>query len=128
MKKRFLYVVALVISLFLSGSGRSQEKSIPPAAERAEKLTEWMKTNLQLTPEQVPTVQQINLKYANKVDEVRNSSQGKMGKMKALKKDNKAKDAELKNVFTADQFKTYQSKKEEIQKKAKEEMKERKSQ
>ena len=35
------------------------------------------------------------------------------------------KDAELKNVFTADQYNTYQAKKEELKKQVKEKMKEK---
>jgi hypothetical protein len=85
-----------------------------------------MKTNLQLTAEQAAPVQEINLKYANKMDDLRKSSQGRRAKMQTLKSDNKAKDAELKKILTADQFKTYLAKKDEIKKKFKEEMKERK--
>ena len=47
-------------------------------------------------------------------------------KMQTLKSDNKAKDAELKKILTADQFKSYLAKKDEIKKKFKEEIKERK--
>ena len=38
------------------------------AAERSAKLTEWMRINLNLTDEQLPTVRDINLKYAKKMD------------------------------------------------------------
>jgi len=126
MKKNWRFFISLIACLFLFANSYSQEKEIPPAADRAAKLTEWMKTNLQLTAEQVSPVQEINLKYANKMDDLRKSSQGRRAKMQTLKSDNKAKDAELKKILTADQFKTYLAKKEEIKKKFKEEMKERK--
>ena len=126
MKKNRIFFISFIASLFLFANCYSQEKEIPPAADRAAKLTEWMKTNLQLTAEQVSPVQEINLKYANKMDDLRKSSQGRRQKMQTLKNDNKAKDAELKKILTADQFKTYLAKKEEIKKKFKEEMKERK--
>ena len=126
MKKNRICFIALIASLSVFGNSYSQNKEIPPASDRAEKLTEWMKANLKLTAEQVAPVQEINLKYANKMDDLRKSSQGRRGKMQTLKKDNKAKDAELKKILTADQFKTYLAKKEEIKKKFKEKMKEKK--
>ncbi len=126
MKMNRRFFISLITYLFLFVNSYSQEKEIPPAPDRAAKLTEWMKTNLQLTAEQVSPVQEINLKYANKMDDLRKSSQGRRAKMQTLKSDNKAKDAELKKILTADQFKTYLAKKEEIKKKFKEEMKERK--
>ncbi|HEY6436360.1 MAG TPA: hypothetical protein VIY47_07200 [Ignavibacteriaceae bacterium] len=126
MKKTQRIFISLVVFFFFSANSYSQEKTIPPAADRATKLTEWMKTNLQLTTEQEAPVQEINLKYANKMDDLRKSSQGRRAKMQTLKSDSKAKDAELKKILSADQFKTYLAKKDEIKKKFKDEMKERK--
>jgi len=57
-------------------------------------------TNLQLAAKQVQPVQEINLKYANKMDDLRKSSQGRNAKLQTLKTDNKAKDAELKKILT----------------------------
>ena len=84
-----------------------------------------MKTNLQLTDDQVPKVQDINIKYANKMEEVKNNVAGKRQKLMTLKENDAAKDAELKQVFTDSQYKTYLTKKEELKKKAKEELKKR---
>jgi biopolymer transport protein ExbB/TolQ len=86
-----------------------------------------MKSNLNLTVEQVAQVHPINLKYADKMQDLYLSSQTRRQKFQALKADFNAKDAELKKIFTADQYKTYQAKKEEIKKALKDEMKERKS-
>lgn len=85
-----------------------------------------MKTNLQLTEAQIPQVKDINLKYANKSEEILNSSQGKMQKAKAAKAQEKAKDEELKQVFTEEQFKTYSAKKTELKKKLKGEARKKK--
>jgi len=81
MKKNRRFFISLIVSLFLFTISYSQEKSIPPAADRAAKLTEWMKTNLQFTTEQVALVQEINLKYADKMDDLRKSTQGRRAKM-----------------------------------------------
>ena len=85
-----------------------------PPTERAAKLTEWMKSNFQLTADQEKQAQEINLKYANKTEELRNSSGTRGQKFKKLKGYNESKDEELKKVFTAEQFKIYQAKKEEV--------------
>ncbi|HEX5025769.1 MAG TPA: hypothetical protein VFV68_10875 [Agriterribacter sp.] len=114
--------------LFIFTVGYTQEKQMAPAEECAAKLTDWMKTNLQLTAPQEPQVQQINLEYAKKTDAVKNSQARKMEKAKTLKANDQAKDAELKAVLTEDQFKTYQTQKDELKKRFKEEMKEKKQQ
>jgi len=118
--------ILLIILLITLLNSNAQDKSIPPAADRAAKLTEWMKTNLQLTDEQLPKVQDINLKYANKADEIRSMSMGKRQKLQKLKSDGQAKDGELKAVLSQDQYKIYESKKAELQKQFKEKAKERK--
>ena len=116
-----ILAIVLLIAFF---STNAQDKQIPPAADRAAKMTEWMKTNLQLTAEQEPKVQDINLKYANKADQLRNSSLGKRQKMQSLKADSNAKDQELKAVLTPSQYSSYESKKAEVKKKFKEKAKE----
>ena len=58
---------------------QEQEKEPMPPAERAAKLTEWMKNNLQLTEDQEKSVQEINHKYANKTEELRNNDGARTG-------------------------------------------------
>jgi len=41
----------------------------------------------------VALVQEINLKYADKMDDLRKSTQGRRAEMQSLKSDNNAKDA-----------------------------------
>ena len=98
-----------------------------PAGERAAKLTEWMKDNLQLTAEQETQAQQINLKYANKTEELRNSNDSKTQKLKKVKAYKESKDKELQELFTAEQYKKYQAKKEEVKDDFKAKVKEKKS-
>jgi hypothetical protein len=47
--------------------------------------------------------------------------------MQVLKDNDKAKDAELKNVLSADQYNAYQVKKDEIRKQMKEKMRDKKN-
>ena len=123
MKKTCLHLASAVVML-LSALNSSAQK-MGDAAERSAKLTEWMRINLNLTDEQLPTVRDINLRYAKKMDELKTNSLPKSEKMKQITDNDKAKDGELKNVLTASQFQTYLSKKQEIKKKFKENLKQR---
>jgi len=84
-----------------------------------------MRINLTLTDEQLPTVRDINLKYAKKMDALQTNSLPKSEKMKQITDNDRAKDKELQNVLTNSQFQTYLSKKQEIKKKFKENLKQR---
>ena len=126
MKKTIVSGVLVICMFFLIGQVGAQEKQMPPASKRAAKITEWMKTNLSLSADQEPKVQDINLKYATKVDEVKSSTDDRKKKMKTLKSNEAAKDAELKSIFTDSQYQTYLSKKDEMKKKLKEKRKEKK--
>ncbi len=125
MKIYIINAISITSLLMLSVVSMAQEGSSKTPAERAAKLTEWMKTNLSLTEVQLPQIEGINLKYANKMEELKNSSAGKRQKFKTLQANDSAKDAGLKAVLNSDQFKTYESKKEELKEKLKEEAKKR---
>ena len=126
MKRILVNSFLLTGLLFLVNITYAQKKTSNPV-ERADKLTEWMKTNLQLNDDQVTQVQNINLKYANKTQGLQTQSMSRKDKMQTLKENDKAKDAELKNVFTTDQYNAYQAKKDEIRKQMKEKMREKKT-
>ena len=127
--KQSLTLTVLLFVVFALSPGKvlaqEQEKEPMPPAERAAMLTEWMKNNLQLTADQEKQAQEINLKYANKTEELRNSNGTRMQKFKKLKGYNESKDEELKKLFTTDQFKTYQAKKEEVKEEFKAKAKEK---
>src|SRR5689334_17798892 len=111
------YFFMMAMILF---SGNTFAQKMGDAAERSAKLTEWMRTNLRLTDEQLPTVRDINLRYAKKMDAIVTNSLPKSEKMREITENDKAKDKELKEVLTDNQFQTYLSKKQEIKKKFKE--------
>jgi hypothetical protein len=118
-----------LFSLFLVGYSttvRSQETTNFSAEKYAAKLNDWMKTNLQLTSEQIPKVEDINLKYAKKLEALKANTIPRRQKLDIMKADDKAKEKELKEVFTGDQFKKYQEKKNEIKKQMKENYKKKK--
>jgi len=93
---------------------KAQNGQMPTAETRASKMTEWMKTNLSLTADQLSKVQELNMKYAVKMDSLRNSSLEKQDKHAAMKSGNETKDSELKGILTSEQYATYQEKKKEM--------------
>ena len=127
MKKILVNSFLLTGLLFAFNIIYAQKKTSSTPEERAGKLTGWMKTNLQLNDDQATQVQNINLKYANKTQGLQTQSLSRKEKMQILKDNDKAKDAELKNVLTADQYNSYQAKKDEIRKQMKEKMREKKN-
>lgn len=127
MKKILVCICILITLLFTVNIIWAQKKTSSTPEERAAKLTEWMKTNLELNSDQATQVQNINLKYANKTQGLQTQSMSRKQKMQTLKDNDKAKDAELKNVLTADQYSAYQAKKDEIRKQMKERMREKKT-
>ena len=122
--KKIIFSCFFVIATSLFSITASAEK-MGDAAERSAKLTEWMRINLNFTNEQLPTVRDINLKYAKKMDALKTNSLPKSEKMKQIQDNDKAKDKELKEILTDSQFQTYLSKKQEIKKKFKENLKQR---
>ena len=128
--KSIFNLVPVLLVVFVLGSAdtiaQEQDKEPMPPDERAAKLTDWMKTNLQLTAEQGKPVQEINLKYAIKTEELRNTDEPRKEKFKKLKGYNEEKDQELKKVFTEEQFKLYLAKKEEVKEEFKAKAKEKK--
>ncbi len=106
-------------STFAQGTGKLKGSS---AEERANFQTEWMKEKLHLDANQIQKVKDINLKYALKNEPVMKSSDGKLAKFRQLKANQNDKEAELKQVFSKEQFKQYEELKDELQEKMKERM------
>ena len=83
--------------------------------ERANETSQKMKQGLNLTTEQMNKVQDINLRYAirteNEVAKVKMSNWSKYWKIKSIQTD---KDKELKPLLTADQFKKYAKKRDDM--------------
>jgi len=127
MKKTLSNSFLLITLLFAFNFIYPQKKTSSTPEERAGKMTQWMKTNLQLSDSQVLQVQDINLEYAKKMQGLQTTTLSRKEKMQVLKDNDKAKDAELKNLFTADQYNAYQVKKEEIRKQMKERMRDKKT-
>ena len=116
MKKFSMQVVLVIALLALFTNARAQETTPKTPQEKADKWTNWMKENLKLADVQVPKVQEINLRYANQLATLKDTSstKSKETQMANVQKKEEAMDNELKGVLTVEQFKTYQAHKHEI--------------
>ncbi len=123
MKKLKIPVLLLSFMLLLSSAIMAQGMKDMSASDRATKLTDWMTKNLNLTTDQVPKVSDINVKYANINEQLKTSTDTQDQKMATMKTNNAAKEAELKGVLTDSQYKTYLSKKDDMKKEMKAQMK-----
>jgi Spy/CpxP family protein refolding chaperone len=98
------YTAVWILLMIPPAFAQQPERS---AEDRAKHQTETMKTELKLTPAQETKVYAINLKYAEKMGDVRNIADT-AARRKSFETLNKQKDSELKPILTADQFKSYQ--------------------
>jgi hypothetical protein len=82
---------------------------------RAQQADDMMQKGLQLTPQQIPLVKEINLRYAwrveNEVVKVKSSDWSRYNKISAIQKE---KDKELKTTLDKEQFSKYKKKKDEM--------------
>jgi Spy/CpxP family protein refolding chaperone len=112
----FLLVILFMTTsavAFAQQGGQGGDRGNSTPEERAKRLTGMMKDQLKLTAAQEPKVSAINLKYAKKNEDLKAVADTSLRRKTALAND-KAKDGELKAVFTASQFKEYLVLKEEM--------------
>ncbi len=96
------------------GPGGGQGRMQMSAADLAEKQTKWMSDILDLSERQLQKVKEINMKYAEKMMNERQSAVGNREAMRSLMmKLTKEKDEELKKVLTDDQLALLQKKRRE---------------
>jgi len=112
-------VLACVCTLAMAQNSQTPSDQMQSADVRASKMTEWMKTNLNLTGDQVNKVQEINMKYAMRMDSLKKTIGDIQDRSVGIKTESDAKEAELKTVLNPQQFKTYLDKKNELKEKYK---------
>ena len=106
-QKSILFFSLLAILAFLTGSVAAAQQPSRSPEDRAKHQTEMMKTELKLTAAQEPKVYAINLKYTEKMHDLR-EIQDTAARRKSFETMNKQIDSEFKGVLTAEQFKSYQ--------------------
>lgn len=129
MAKRLGLFVFGMLLLFTSRLACAQDmedfKKMNPE-ENAKLVTDWMQSALALEEDQVASVYAVNLKYAQKNRAIANSGERKLRLLKKLKSTSQEKDKELRALFTRDQYRRYQEKKEEMKTRVKQKMQEKK--
>ena len=82
---------------------------------RTSQIDQMMREGLSLTSAQIPVVHEINFRYSERVEnEVVSQKISDWTRYRRLMKIQKAKDKELKAVFTADQFEKYVVKRDQM--------------
>jgi len=120
--RRFFFMIAL---FFLAAGAHAQADG--GMEERVRKQTDNLYTELPLRDiAQYQEVYDINLKYAGKMQEAVQQAGSKMAKLKAAKSVQADKDAAMKKVLSAEQYKKYKAIMEERKDKAKAEWRNRK--
>ncbi len=122
----FLFFACIVSNPVAAQDKADMIKNSTPE-QRAKMQTSMMKAKLQLDTVQVVKVQAINLAAAQKMDPILKSDGRKFAKLRQVKEIDNAKDKDLKNVLTPDQYKQYEVAKEEMKEKMKERMQESKA-
>ena len=112
----FVALLALSISglipAFAQNKGNDLMHKTPE--ERAKFQTEMMKSKLSLNAGQQSKIEVINLNYAKKFEPIIKSSDSKITRVRQAMSLQKAKDEELKKVFTASQYQQYEKLKEAL--------------
>jgi hypothetical protein len=118
-RKTSIALVAAVgaLLLALAASAQLDELKNTTPEQRAKALTEMMTTKLGLTPEQTGKVADLNLKYANTMEPLIKGSAGPLVKMREMRQINEAKEAELKQILSPQQFEKYLASKEQMREK-----------
>lgn len=111
MKKIIVNVAPLIVFLMFAinvfaqqGQGGQGRGNMDPK-EMAKRQTDKMKEELDLTAEQLPKVEALNLMYAEKMKVARDASDGDREAMRdSIRPMMKEKDVALKEILTADQW------------------------
>jgi hypothetical protein len=108
---------ALLAALAPETSAQLDKLKNTMPAERAKVQTELMTSTVGLRPDQTSKVAAINRKYADQMEPIIKGSEGPLRKMRAARDVETAKEAELKQVLSPEQFEKFLASKEEMREK-----------
>lgn len=120
-----LKILLLFFALFLTGTNLilAQSQTTQLTDEQKEELAENMEKYfeaLNLSEEQKTEFEAITKKYAVQLKEVRDGGGSRMQKYRKVKSIRKARNSEMEELLSKDQYEIYLEKQEEMQKKMKE--------
>lgn len=117
---KVISTVAFVFTVLTGIHAQGPHSRMRTPEERARWQTDWMQKELSLDSAVIPKVYAINLKYAHRMDSLMRSDNTRHGNRQNMRALMDAKDKELEKVLTAEQFKLYLQKKEEMRQNARE--------
>lgn len=120
MKKIRVFSIFAILLLTAVNLGFAQSKITEEQKKEMQALAESYIGQLNLTDAQKEEFQALNLKYAEKLMELKESSGAKFSKMKKAKAIRSDKNAEVKALLNDEQYATYQSFQKEMRDKMKE--------
>lgn len=110
--KRFLFVIVCLVVVSAAGFAQRNNHRQSPE-ERAQRMTEWMTKELQLTPEQVVPIDSINLVFAKAQDELFKSKGDRASMREDMRKLHALRLEAYEKVLTDEQLETYKKLMEE---------------
>ncbi|GAB3954524.1 hypothetical protein GCM10028805_40120 [Spirosoma harenae] len=114
MKTNFLKFTLSICLIVISIAAMAQRDQLGTPEERATRQTARLKEVLKLSPEQETSVAEINLKYAKQAQPLIETGGRNLRTLRDAKSIAKNKDREMKEVLNKDQYKQYQTIKEEM--------------
>jgi hypothetical protein len=112
MKQILLMSIILLVSLSSFAQGGGQRMTVE---DRAKRTTDWMKTELKLTEQQIVPVDSINLLYAKTQQLLFQAAEGDRDKVReSMTGLEKEKENALSKVLTSSQLETYKAKTKEM--------------
>lgn len=119
MKKVFACIIFIIsISLTTEAQTSGSKLSDEQKKEFKEKM-EAYKAELNLSSEQQPKFEDINLQFAEELSKLKESSGSKLSKYKKLKAITNERNKKMKDILTAEQYKIFQSHQDELKKELK---------
>jgi len=116
---RFAFASLVAALLLAAGSASAQGEGLEKLAgttpqQRAGIQTMFLKSKLGLSAEQAQKLEAINLKYAQQMQPIIESSERPLMKMGELRRVQEAKDAEMQQLLSPEQYSKYLAAKEEM--------------
>ncbi len=103
----------LAVSLGLKAQNGNERFTTEQKKEMKAKMDAY-KAELNLTDEQAEKVEAINSNFFEKLQSIRSSSGGRLGKYKDFKQASQERDRKMKDVLTKEQYKVYKNRQEEF--------------
>lgn len=110
----------MFMALCLVSFASFSQQAKPDPEARAKKISEKMKTELSLSDEQYTKVYDINLKYSQKMKDIRTEEGDRQSKMNSIRDLNKSKNDELKSVLSEEQMNKYRDMQKDMRNKSRE--------